>query len=40
MAAVRRRVIGPAVTHLVLIVLSIVMIFPFVAMLLTSLMAL
>ena len=40
MAAVRRRVIGPAATHLVLIVLSIVMIFPFVTMLLTSLMTL
>ncbi len=40
MAAVRRRVIGPAATHLVLMVLSIVMIFPFVTMLLTSLMTL
>src|SRR5437879_13747713 len=40
MAAMRRRVIGPAATHLVLIVLSIVMIFPFVTMLLTSLMTL
>jgi multiple sugar transport system permease protein len=40
MTAVRRRVIGPAATHLLLIVLSIVMIFPFVTMLLTSLMTL
>jgi multiple sugar transport system permease protein len=40
MAVVRRQVIGPAATHLLLIVLSIVMIFPFVTMLLTSLMTL
>lgn len=40
MAALRRHFIGPAVTHLLLIVLSIVMIFPFVTMLLTSLMTL
>jgi len=40
MAVVRRQVIGPATTHLLLIVLSIVMIFPFVTMLLTSLMTL
>jgi multiple sugar transport system permease protein len=40
MAMLRRRIIGPAVTHLLLIVLSIVMIFPFVTMLLTSLMTL
>ena len=30
MVVVRRRIIGPAVTHLLLILLSIVMIFPFV----------
>src|SRR5882762_9129793 len=40
MAAVRRQIIGPAATHLLMIVLSIVMIFPFVAMLLTSMMTL
>jgi multiple sugar transport system permease protein len=40
MVMVRRRIIGPAVTHLLLIMLSIVMIFPFVTMLLTSLMTL
>ncbi len=40
MATVRRRLNGPAATHLLLIVLSIVMIFPFVTMLLTSLMTL
>jgi multiple sugar transport system permease protein len=40
MTAMRRRLIGPAATHLLLIVLSIVMIFPFVTMLLTSLMTL
>ncbi len=40
MVVVRRRIIGPAVTHLLLIMLSIVMIFPFVTMLLTSLMTL
>jgi len=33
MAVVRRPVIGPAATHLLLIVLSIVMILPFVTML-------
>jgi multiple sugar transport system permease protein len=40
MAVIRRQLIGPAATHLLLIVLSIVMIFPFVTMLLTSLMTL
>jgi len=40
MAIVRRQIIGPAATHVLLIVLSIVMIFPFVTMLLTSLMTL
>jgi len=40
MAALRRQIIGPAATHVLLIVLSIVMIFPFVTMLLTSLMTL
>jgi multiple sugar transport system permease protein len=40
MAVVRRQVIGPAATHLLLIALSIVMIFPFVTMLLTSMMTL
>jgi multiple sugar transport system permease protein len=36
----RRQLLGPAATHLMLIVVSIVMIFPFVTMLLTSLMTL
>jgi len=40
LTAVRRQIIGPAATHVLLIVLSIVMIFPFVTMLLTSLMTL
>ncbi len=40
LAAARRRLVGPAVTHLVLIGLSIVMIFPFITMLLTSTMTL
>jgi multiple sugar transport system permease protein len=40
MSAVRRQFVGPAATHLLMIVLSIVMIFPFVTMLLTSMMTL
>jgi multiple sugar transport system permease protein len=40
MSAIRRQFVGPAATHLLMIVLSIVMIFPFVTMLLTSMMTL
>jgi multiple sugar transport system permease protein len=40
LSAARRRFVGPAVTHLVLIGLSVVMIFPFITMLLTSTMTL
>jgi ABC-type glycerol-3-phosphate transport system permease component len=39
-SAVRRQLVAPAVTHLLLIVVSMVMIFPFVTMLLTSIMTL
>jgi multiple sugar transport system permease protein len=39
-SAARRRIAGPSATHLMLILLSIVMIFPFVTMVLTSLMTL